>query len=212
VNFLRTDLINASLEKSLTRERLEKYLSDSGDKLDDALTLYERNMRLSEAFYTPLQCMEVCLRNKLNEQLVNRYGENWFQNGSGAQLGHDAYEQIDRAKTDIKKPVITPDDIIASLHLGFWVALLAKRYDATLWRNALHKAFRSGSGKRRDDVHGRFNALRRFRNRVAHHEPIFVKDLVAVHAEVIEAIRWMCPNTANWAEHHSRVIIVLEAS
>ena len=53
------------------------------------------------------------------------------------------------------------------------------------------------------------NALRRLRNRIAHHEPIFQKDLRLMHDETIEAIRWLCPITAAWADTNSRVRVVL---
>jgi hypothetical protein len=81
---------------------------------------------------------------------------------------------------------------------------MGPRYDATLWRGALYKAFLAEGGKPRSIVHGRFNAIRRFRNRVAHHEPIFDRALLQIHDEIIGAIRWMCRETASWAAYHSR--------
>jgi hypothetical protein len=39
---------------------------------------------------------------------------------------------------------------------------------------------------------------------VAHHEPIFHRQLIQIHDEIIEAIGWMCRETAAWAHHHSR--------
>ena len=31
------------------------------------------------------------------------------------------------------------------------------------------------------------------------------------HEQIIEAIGWMCPHTAEWTAHHSRVVAVLAA-
>jgi hypothetical protein len=94
---------------------------------------------------------------------------------------------------------------VAELNFGFWVGLLGPSYDATLWRQTLHKGFiASGGGQKRSVVHGRFNALRRFRNRVAHHEPIFHRPLEQLHVEIIQSINWMCRHTSRWAAHHSR--------
>ncbi|MFO0437906.1 MAG: hypothetical protein ACK5YD_05205, partial [Phenylobacterium sp.] len=62
-----------------------------------------------------------------------------------------------------------------------------------------------------DRVHRRLNALRRLRNRIAHHEPIFHRDLETDHAEVIEAIRWMSADTADWAMLTSRFPEVFRA-
>jgi hypothetical protein len=207
---LRTAEINRSLEKSLSIERLDKYLVASGRNLHKALELYERNNRLSEAFYSPLQSMEICLRNTLHRCLETTYGHDWFQNGK-PPLERDALQSIWDAVADLQqaKKMITGGAIVAELHFGFWVGLLAARYDATLWRQSLYVAFReNGARIKRDRVHKRFNALRRFRNRVAHHEPIFLNDLPTRHAEIIEATSWMCAHTAAWALHQSRFSIV----
>src|SRR5579871_5688395 len=93
LNLLRTVIINESLEKTLTRERLEKYLQETNQDLDAALKLYEQNTRISESFYTPLQCVEICLRNSIHYQLSNAYGEEWFRN-SAPPLVQDSLHMI----------------------------------------------------------------------------------------------------------------------
>lgn len=206
---LRTVLTNEALERTLTRERLAKYLAVTHQDLDAAIKLYEENTRLSEAFYTPLQCLEICLRNCLHEQLANVYGDEWFRNAEipleqdSQRMIFDAIEELRAAR----RPVTT-GRIIAELKFAFWVGLLAKRYDATLWRQGLYRAFLARGGTTRNTVHGRMNVIRRFRNRVAHHEPIFDRPLQQTHTEIIEAIGWMCRETSNWAAHHSRFDIV----
>jgi Abi-like protein len=209
---LRTETINASLTRTLSSVRLTRYLSEAKDDLNEALMLYERNTRLSEAFYTPLQCLEICFRNTLDMNMTNAYGVDWFQNGN-APLNNDARRVIEDAYLENKKADPVPaGDIIAELKFSFWVSLLGPGYDSTLWRKALHKGFQVGAGKKRSDVHGRLNLIRRFRNRVAHHEPIFQKDLEKFHSEIIEAIGWMCRDTKAWTEHQSRVLQVLAES
>lgn len=207
---MRNTQIDNAIARALSRDRLNKYLTATGSNLDLALALYERNTRLAEAFYTPLQAMEVAFRNHLDLQMAAAYGADWMTNGQ-APLHQDAVDAIHRAIRDLgqsNKPV-TPGAIVAELHFFFWVSLLGPRYDATLWRKALYKAFSAqGRPLKRKLVHGRFNALRRFRNRVAHHEPIFTNDLERLHSEVLEAIGWMCPDTAAWTAHHSRFLAV----
>jgi len=208
---LRTPQTNIALEKTLTRQRLEKYLAASNNDLDLALKLYEENTRLSEAFYTPLQCLEVCLRNSLHQHLTNVYGVNWLHNGAprfntdSAGMIADA---VDSLKNQPQQPP-SPGSIVAELKFAFWVSLLGPHYDDTLWRRCLHRAFRASGGQRRSVVHGRFNAMRRFRNRVMHHEPIFHRPVQQLHDEIIEAIGWMCRDTCAWTEHHSRFASVL---
>lgn len=210
---MRNPLIDAALEKSLSRERLHKYLTTSGGDLDQAILLYEKNMKLSEAFYTPLQCLEICLRNKLDRELSLSFGPDWYQNG-GPGFNHVAVQMIQKALDELRnsKSPVSPGAVIAELSFGFWVSILAPRYDATLWRSSLTKAFRqNGRPMKRDGVHRRMNALRRFRNRVAHHEPIFQRDLQMTHDEILEAIGWLCMHTAAWTESHSRVPVVLSS-
>lgn len=161
-------------------------------------------MRLSEAFYAPLQCMEICFRNRLCLRLATQYGDDWLTNNK-VPFQPDAADAIADAFDAIKKPTPRTGDIVAELRFGFWVGLLGPRYDATLWRATLHRAFRAGGPIARRLVHGRFNALRRFRNRIAHHEPIFARNLGRTHNEIIKSIGWMCADTSRWAAHHSRV-------
>lgn len=191
---MRTEEINQSLERTITRARLKKYLDATGDDLDAALALYEHNIRLAEALYTSFQGLEICLRNTLDFHMKAAYGSDWLAS-STAPLNQDARNAISQATAELTNP--THDKIVAELKFSFWVSLLARRYDNSLWRKALHKAFRAKSGKKRSDVHSRMNALRRFRNRVAHHEPVFDK-ASQMHSEALEAIEWMCLDTHKW--------------
>jgi hypothetical protein len=192
--------VNLSLLKTISDQRLRGYLAEAGGNLDAALTLYERNTKLSESLYTPLQCLEICLRNTLNNQIVQTYGQDWMERGV-PMLTQYARDQIAEARHEL--PDGSFDDLVAVLRFSFWVSLLGPTYDATLWRQSLHYGFRATAGLRRSIVQRRLNAIRRFRNRVAHHEPIASR-AYGMHSEIIEAIGWMCQHTKAWAEHHSR--------
>jgi hypothetical protein len=201
-NALKTPQTNTALERTITRVRLGKYLEAKGNDWDAALKLYEDNMKLSESFYVPLQCLEVCLRNCIHEQMSNVHGADWLQKGP---LSPDSKLMVNEALAELKdKSNLSPGDLVAELKFAFWVGLLGPHYDATLWRNALYKAFLARTGQRRSIVHRRMNALRRLRNRVMHHEPIFDRSLDQMHNEIIEAIGWMCRETEAWVAHHSR--------
>lgn len=208
---MRTPTIDAALQQALSAPRLGRYLRDSGGIIDAALSLYERNARMAEAFYRPLQSLEVCLRNGLSDQLAAQYGANWFTN-SGPPFADDALKKLDRAIDDIQdaRRNVTPGAVVAELSFGFWVTILAKRYDGTIWRSALASSFlEAGRRMPRQRVHNRMDAIRKFRNRVFHHEPIYDLNPAQVHAEIIEAIAWICPASAAWAWEHSRVPYVL---
>lgn len=190
-------------------KRLEKYLQATSNQIDDALKLYEENTKLSESFYTPLQTVEVCLRNALHDRLTATYGGEWAQNGAPG-FSADSQSMIGNAMFNLAnnpRP-LDRNEIVAELKFAFWVGLLSTGYDATLWRRCLYKAFPNAARPRRD-IHSRFNAIRRFRNRVMHHEPIYHRPLQQLHDEIIEAIGWMCRDTSDWCAHHSRFETVL---
>lgn len=207
---MRSLQINRSLERTLSRERLNKYLAETEQNLDTAIKLYEVNTRISEAFYTPLQCLEICFRNTIHREMSGVYGEDWLT-AAATPLAPDSRRMIGEATRQLRsggKP-LSPGSVVAELKFAFWVGLLRRHYDASIWRTAIYRVFLPGDGKRRDFVHGRFNAIRRFRNRIAHHEPIFNREPSKTHSEIIEAIGWMCKDTAAWAAHNSRVPAVI---
>jgi hypothetical protein len=201
----------AAIEKRLSPERLSKYsISAAGDK-GEALKLYQRNTVLCEALYTPLQGLEICLRNSMNLELVSRFGDGWHNN-SHAIFHHPATEMLHEARnalaTDGK--AITTGGLVAELSFGFWVAILGPKYDTSLWIPSLRRAFahRPSSVQRRE-VQGALNAIRRLRNRVAHHEPIMHRHLDEDHELILRIIHWCCPETAQWVASQSRFPSVL---
>jgi hypothetical protein len=195
-----------AVARAISAERLSRY-QRSASELELAIALYEKNTRLSEAFYTPLQGFEICFRNLLHEALQKQFGANCLLLGR-VPLIQDDQARLAATISSLEAPrrEAAEGAIIAALNLGFWVKLLGPIYDETLWRVSLYRVFSAqGRHLRRKHVHGRVNAIRRFRNRIAHHEPIWDQDLNMRHTEIIEAISWMCADTALWVERRSHV-------
>ena len=97
--------------------------------------------------------------------------------------------------------------VIAELSFGFWRYLVAKRYQATAWP-ALQQAFPlhpAGSSAPRVDVDDRMQRIHVLRNRIAHHEPIFRRDLAHDHADMLTLVRWISEEARGWIEDLSRV-------
>jgi hypothetical protein len=205
--------INA-LEMTISTARFAKYIGHvSGDR-ERALRLYDWNTAISEAFYTPLQGLEVSLRNALTAQLSQKVRKDWFIRGRAAVFQHPLTVMLDTAANQLisDQKQVTPDAMTAELNFGFWVTLLAPRYDASLWRPALRHAFpHRPRGQERKEAHGALNAIRRLRNRVAHHEPIIGRNLADDHAAILKIVSWICPETAQWITAHSRVPAILPA-
>lgn len=210
------EILNA-LETSLSPERIETYVRAANGNKERALRLYTWNTAVSAAFYGPLQGLEVALRNGMHQQLEMKYGSDWYDNQK-CGLDAGALNRIDEAKTKLRKGKypIDPPHVVAELPFGFWVSLLGKgghprtpetakrNYEMTLWRPALFRAFPYNKQKR-SDIHKPFNYLRTLRNRIAHHEPIFNRHLEKDYQSIIEVTEWICPKTADWIKHHSRV-------
>lgn len=214
--FKYTHGVKNALKQSLSEERLGTYLTGTKGHLEKAISLYTWNTAVSSAFYGPLQGLEIALRNALHRELTDEFGKKWYES-SKCKLNHPGYIKIDNAKKQLKrchKP-IEPNRVIAELSFGFWVTLLGPggrkyNYEMNLWRPALYKAFSSVKVSRKQ-VHSRLEYLRIFRNRIAHHEPIFDRHLEADYNSIIEVTEWICEDTARWIGHHSRVKNLLKS-
>ncbi|WP_431836509.1 hypothetical protein [Cellulomonas sp. Y8] len=134
---------------------------------------------------------------------------------------------FDRAKkdSDLREPgharhgaTITHDDVLAHVMFGTWPALLPdpKHANATtpdqrrtfnsqkvLWNQALCRAFPGqGSGM---TVRVWVDRLHGLRNRVAHHEPLILTDLLAYHRVAARLVRAIDPDLGSWVAGISRV-------
>ncbi len=212
-----TDAVLDALQASLSPERFATYLAATSGDRGQALQLYTWNTAVSAAFYGPLQGLEIALRNAMHRELSRLYGVAWYDNPAPG-LDQGALERIRSAKDELRRSRYQVDSphLVATLSFGFWVSLLGRGgrgpspagpkrdYDMTLWRPAFHKAF-PRARLRRADVHARLDYLRTFRNRIAHHEPIFSRHLTADHDSVLIATGWMSEEVREWIAHHSRV-------
>jgi hypothetical protein len=200
-----------AIERLLSLERLSRYTELSGGNREKTIKLYQNNTALSEALYTPLQGLEVCLRNACSIELAILLGDTWHEN-THAIFEHPVTEMIESARRSLTNDgkAITLGRMVSELNFGFWVAILAPRYENGLWRPALRKAFPNRPRKvERKEVHKSVNALRRLRNRVAHHEPILHRDLQHDHEQVLRILEWACTRTAGWIAAQSRLPAVL---
>ena len=119
----------------------------------------------------------------------------------GGQWVHtDEAYKVEGAKRQLRregKP-IQPGRVIAELTFGFWTALFNRHYvTAGLWPGLLPDVFPGlTTGRTIGTVRPRLEEVRRLRNRVFHHEPVWNdSDLAAKHNRILEAVSWVCPDT-----------------
>jgi hypothetical protein len=90
----------------------------------------------------------------------------------------------------------TADHVVAGLSFGFWHSLMGRGISHVLWKWNVKAAFPNVPvGVKREDIYGRLERLRLFRNNVMHHYAIFDKNPVAEYDNIRTLMHWICPNT-----------------
>ena len=160
------------------------------------------------------------MRNAMHRCLAEQYGSSWYDNPN-AGLDRGALDRVTGARSELARAGYGNEAsrVVAALSFGFWVSLTGSggrlvsgpkaNYEMTLWRPALRRAFPHREKLTRKQAHGPLNDLRTLRNRIAHHEPIFVRDLARDHKRVLDVTGWISPETATWIERHSRIFDLL---
>lgn len=205
-----------AVEKALSSARLEPYVKAAGGRLADRVVLYEWNTAVSAALFELLGHLEVGLRNAINQELVALTGQpDWWASPRIAFVA-SAQDMINKATAEVARRRTGGDvgHVVAALPFGLWVGLLSAgrhcNYEMTLWRPGLHQAFPGYRGTRAD-LHRKLENLRLLRNRIAHHEPIHGRHLVADHRSILTVADWVSPRFADWMDDGSRVAAVLAA-
>ena len=194
------------LEQALSLERFGRYMAWANGDRARAIALYTLNTQLSESLYTPLQMLEVALRNRIHAVMHEAYHETWFQDET-IILKPRQIEQVGMAVADIEfdKKDVTPGRIVAALTFSFWTTMFGPDYE-TLWQQTLHGIARrpDGKGLRRKDFSGPLHPVRTIRNRIAHHEPILNWNLRKHYGNIVTMTEWLSPVAATWCRTHCR--------
>lgn len=195
---------NRRFREAVSNERLDKYRQRGvcgGD--ENLLVHYAWNIALSEGFYPILQCMEIALRNSIHNAATAAYNSPlWFD--TPGLLDSFSRSKIQQAREDLESngKTVTPAGIIAEQNFGFWTALFNRRQEQILWPKISRTAF-PGLPKymrKRNVIASRLNEIRKLRNRVFHHEPIwYIRDLRDKHSRILELITWLNPAMAEFA-------------
>lgn len=192
---------------ALSRARFAPYLCATGGGVEAAIAFYEANSVVAAAFVHPLHYLEVTLRNTLHRRLSEHFDSpTWWTYAQLNRVGEKMLRDTKSALRPRAHGTESPDDIVAKLNLGFWVALVSSQYHDRLWVPVLHKCF---PGADRRAVHYDYEAVRRFRNRVMHHEPIHHRHLSADHATLCRLLGVLSPEAAALMSRGDRVPAIL---
>lgn len=191
-----------AIRQSCSDDRLSSYQLNSNEDELTVLTRYLWNMALGQALYPALQTCEIVLRNNIHSALTLHFGtDQWFQPTAGALLPAEQQKASETMQKVAREHAgqIGTGHVIAELTFGFWVALFDRRYDQKLWPVLFNVGFQSvpPANRARHIFLPRLEPIRKLRNRVFHHEPIWrTKNLEQQHVQLVEVIEWLAPEMA----------------
>ncbi len=92
------------MEQALSLERFGRYLDWAAGDRARAIELYTLNTQISESLYTPLQMLEVALRNRIHAVMTETRHEDWFHD-EGCLLGKWQSDQLAKAIEEVRECV-----------------------------------------------------------------------------------------------------------
>jgi hypothetical protein len=185
------------------------YLKEAGYDEQRALDLYGWNIQISEAFFPVLSASEVCLRNIISARLIVLYGPYWWDDPAFLTQIRKGTRIVKTARDKLQtKGPVTSGGMTAELNFGFWVNMLLARHEPVFWAD-LHASFADlHPAVTYHALYTRCDAVREFRNRVFHHEPILHRNITKEYSQIMELITWLSPDKAKWIKQYSRVMAV----
>lgn len=173
--------------------------------------LYIWNIQISAAFWGGFHFLEIILRNAIHEHLAEQAQNSfWWETDIPIFDSERDYILEAISKATKKGDFLESEFVISQLHFAFWVGLLAKKYHSALWVNRLEMIFPNYHGDRRG-LHAALDRLRKLRNRIAHHESIYSRDLAADFASLCSVIGYMDSDAAIFVKSLSKVHQVLSS-
>lgn len=190
---------------ALSAPRASTYITAAGGDKARAMALYGWNARVSAALMLPAHFAEISTRNAVSEAITSVYGAKWPWNATFIQSlpaprGTTYDPQRDLAQTRKREP--TTGKVIAELKFAFWQSMFTARHDVRVWNHQILKLFPNATGMTAAQLRGRvysdLDAIRKLRNRVAHHEPIFTRNLSDDITRLLELVELRSTPTAVW--------------
>ena len=206
----------AQIPHTLSEPRFATYLRHCGDDKEHALRLYKWNLELSSAFIIPLHLLEISTRNAIVEALEAVHTANWpWNNGFMRSLTDPAKgysPKRDLRTVASREP--TMGKVVAELKFVFWERMFTARHDARLWNQHIKAVFPFAPAtlsvqQIRARLYNDIFTIRELRNRIAHHEPIFSRNLQDDYDKMLEIVSWRDDTTANWMNGLQSVMLLI---
>ena len=203
----------------ISSSRISTYENATGGKKPDslaALNMYAWNADVSGALLIPLHICEVAIRNAVAIAIENVYGELWpWSVGFERSLPNPS--RVFSPKRDLlntRENQPTAGKVIPELKFAFWQSIFTSRHDQRFWNLYLTELFPNMDTSksiqdRRKLIYDELEQIRRLRNRIAHHEPIFTRNLSDDYQKILSLVSYRCTTTATWLDEHQRATEII---
>jgi len=206
-----------SIRRAISEARFLRYSTYCNDDVNKALELYQWNLEVSSAFALPLNFFEVTIRNATSEAIEKVYGDNWVRSAGFQRSlptvkkdkkGYDQRNDLVQLATHKKN--YDANHIIVNLQFIFWEKMFASGQDNPIWQRHLKNIFPNiPSTYTYQNIQDVIKQIRPFRNRVAHYEPIFDRDLQKDYKIIHDFLSWRDLDLADWIHSIQNVQSIL---
>lgn len=193
----------AEILATLSAPRAGTYIAATGGDAARAVELYGWNARVSAALMLPAHFAEISTRNAAADVLERLYGPRWPWNPTfEASLPSAGRYNPRRDLLNTRGSNPTTGKVIAELKFVFWQKLFTARNDVRLWEPHIGWAFPYAStmpaASLRNRIYQDLDVLRHLRNRLAHHEPVFTRNLLDDLTRTLDLIELRSRRTSDW--------------
>jgi len=172
------------------------------------MTLYRKNIVLSQELFAVIGCFEVTLRNKIDGHYLECHGRDWIVRSINGMFSDAKYSNT-RKRIEEKLRTLgheySHDKLVAEMEFGFWRHLFAppqfRAAGSSLLKILPNKPKSTPMVQYNHSfVFDELQKINNLRNRIAHHESIcFTKGLSiidtsyvrSVHENILKLFQWM---------------------
>ena len=197
----------AAIKAALSAGRISTYETAAGvtQPTDPrAVALYAWNAQIASYFLMPLHICEVVVRNAAADAIEAVYGPNWpwnsrFQFSLPTGPGYSSRQDL----ISVSTTHTTLGKVIPELKFVFWEQMFTARHDIRIWKSQMLQVFPNHAATAtwynvRSRVNADLQVIRRLRNRIAHHEPIFARNLIAEFGLIRGLVDLRSPIVSSW--------------
>ncbi|SCM79626.1 conserved hypothetical protein [uncultured Pleomorphomonas sp.] len=110
-----------------------------------------------------------------------------------------------RDLTELARKLPTAGKIVAELKFVFWERMFTRSHDAVIWNSRFGRVFPNADPAKtvqqlRKEGFDELQKIRDLRNRIAHHEPIFRRNVREEYARIRGIVAWTDEVAARWLD------------